>query len=169
LHRIVNTHIVNEVTQRYSNFFIPHLLCVFAIFLRLPNYYAKIETTRIQVIYTSYMYDNNSEFSTRYNKTSNSHVMRLISIIVVMIINNIYINYTWPRYINFGFRCFDAARFANSQTPAGDATHSLNTSGNTMMTLNIFIIWSIFNFIFCNAALCRVRFREIWQSERVYY
>ena len=35
------------------------------------------------------MDDNNSEFSTRCNKTSNIRVMRLISIIVVMIINNI--------------------------------------------------------------------------------
>lgn len=51
--------------------------------------------------------DDNSDFRTR-NKTSNSRVMYfiIVSIIALMNINNIYINY--------GFRCFYAAPFANS-------------------------------------------------------
>lgn len=52
--------------------------------------------------------DDNSDFRTR-NKISNSHLMYfiIVSIIALININNIYINY--------GFRCFDAAPFANSR------------------------------------------------------
>jgi len=86
----------------------------------------KIETTHGYNIMGD---DNNSGFSSR-NKTSNGRVMCFV-IVSMMMANNIYNNYTRLRY-NVGFRCFDAATFANfrdARAPLGAATHSLNTSG----------------------------------------
>jgi len=65
------------------------------------------------------MGDNNIDLSTR-NTISNGRVMCFV-FVSIMITNNIYNNFTRPRYdvANVGLRCFDAAPFANSCDASG--------------------------------------------------
>lgn len=68
--------------------------------------------------------NNNNGFSTK-NIISNGHMFRYCFHILIIIVIFICVH---KYYINFGLRFFDAASFANSATPLGASTHSLNTT-----------------------------------------